>query len=56
MIADKNIPKAKAVKFDIVKHICRDLISQELNIAISTGYWTIKRFRMKRQGVTQAFS
>jgi len=56
MIADKNIPKVKAAQFDIVKHIRQDLISQGLEIAISTGNWTIKRFRMERQGVTQVLS
>merc|ERR1719383_112055 len=56
MIADKNIPKVKAAQFDIVKHIRQDLISQGLEIAISTGNWTIKRFRMDRQGVTQVLS
>lgn len=52
-IADKNIPKVKAAQFDIVKHIRQDLISQGLEMAISSGNWTIKRFRMERQGVTQ---
>jgi DNA-directed RNA polymerase III subunit RPC2 len=57
-IADKNIPKVKAAQFDIVKHMIgkQDLISQGLEIAISTGNWTIKRFRMERQGVTQVLS
>ena len=52
-IADKNIPKVKAAQFDIVKHIRQDVITQGLEMAISTGNWTIKRFRMDRQGVTQ---
>ena len=56
MIADKNIPKVKAAQFDIVKHFRQDLISQGLEMAISTGNWTIKRFRMERQGVTQVLS
>ena len=56
MIADKNIPKVKAAQFDIVKHIRQDLITQGLEMAISTGNWTIKRFRMERQGVTQVLS
>merc|ERR1719317_1908191 len=57
-IADKNIPKVKAAQFDIVKHMTgkQDLISQGLEMAISTGNWTIKRFRMDRQGVTQVLS
>jgi DNA-directed RNA polymerase III subunit RPC2 len=52
-IADKNIPKVKAAQFDIVKHIRTDGISNGLENAISTGNWTIKRFRMERMGVTQ---
>lgn len=56
MIADKNIPKVKAAQFDIVKHIRCDLISVGLENAISTGNWTIKRFRMERLGVTQVLS
>jgi len=55
-IADKNIPKVKAAQFDIVKHIRQDMISVGLENAISTGNWTIKRFRMDRQGVTQVLS
>jgi len=55
-IADKNIPKVRAAQFDIIKHIRTDLISVGLENAISTGNWTIKRFRMERQGVTQVLS
>merc|ERR1719383_202485 len=56
LIADKNIPKVKAAQFDIVKHIRQDMITVGLEHAISTGNWTIKRFRMDRQGVTQVLS
>uniref|UniRef100_A0A0K2TQW0 DNA-directed RNA polymerase subunit beta n=1 Tax=Lepeophtheirus salmonis TaxID=72036 RepID=A0A0K2TQW0_LEPSM len=56
LIADKNIPKVKAAQFDIVKHIRSDLITFGLENAISTGNWTIKRFRMERIGVTQVLS
>uniref|UniRef100_A0A1B6DRA4 DNA-directed RNA polymerase subunit beta n=1 Tax=Clastoptera arizonana TaxID=38151 RepID=A0A1B6DRA4_9HEMI len=55
-IADKNIPKIKAAQFDIVKHMRQDLITNALVFAISTGNWTIKRFKMERQGVTQVLS
>ncbi|XP_049793782.1 DNA-directed RNA polymerase III subunit RPC2 [Schistocerca nitens] len=56
IIADKNIPKLKAAQFDIVKHMRQDQITNGLVHAISTGNWTIKRFKMDRQGVTQVLS
>ena len=55
-IADKNIPKVKAAQFDIVKHIRSLAITNGLEMAISTGNWNIKRFRMERAGVTQVLS
>ncbi|XP_029159477.1 DNA-directed RNA polymerase III subunit RPC2 [Nylanderia fulva] len=55
-IADKNIPKIKAAPFDITKYIRKDLITNGLAFAISSGNWTIKRFRMERHGVTQVLS
>ncbi|XP_014210449.1 DNA-directed RNA polymerase III subunit RPC2 [Copidosoma floridanum] len=55
-IADKNIPKIKAAQFDIVKHMRHDLITNGLACAISSGNWTIKRFKMDRHGVTQVLS
>lgn len=56
MIADKNIPKIKAAQFDVVKHMRAAQISIGLETAISTGNWTIKRFKMERAGVTQVLS
>lgn len=55
-IADKNIPKIKAAQFDIVKHMRAAQITAGLESAISTGNWTIKRFKMERAGVTQVLS
>ncbi|XP_011873023.1 PREDICTED: DNA-directed RNA polymerase III subunit RPC2 [Vollenhovia emeryi] len=55
-IANKNIPKIKAAPFDIAKHMRHDLITNGLAFAISSGNWTIKRFRMERHGVTQVLS
>lgn len=56
MIADKNIPKVKAAQFDVVKHMRAAQISMGLETAISSGNWTIKRFKMERAGVTQVLS
>ena len=56
MIADKNIPKIKAAQFDVVKHMRAAQITIGLESAISTGNWTIKRFKMERAGVTQVGS
>lgn len=56
MIADKNIPKVKAAQFDVVKHMRAAQITIGLESAISSGNWTIKRFKMERAGVTQVLS
>ncbi|XP_011690080.1 PREDICTED: DNA-directed RNA polymerase III subunit RPC2-like [Wasmannia auropunctata] len=55
-VANKNIPKVKAAAFDISKHMRHDIITNGLAFAISSGNWTIKRFRMERHGVTQVLS
>ncbi|KAK0174498.1 hypothetical protein PV327_010260 [Microctonus hyperodae] len=55
-IADKNIPKIKAAQFDIANHIKHSHITNGLAFAISSGNWTIKRFKMERHGVTQVLS
>jgi DNA-directed RNA polymerase III subunit RPC2 len=55
-IAEKTIPKIRATQFDVVKYMRSDLITNCLVYAISTGNWTIKRFRMERLGVTQVLS
>ena len=52
-IADMTIPKQRAAQFDIVRHIRQDQITNGLAIAISTGNWSLKRFKMERAGVTQ---
>ncbi|CAG7837989.1 unnamed protein product [Allacma fusca] len=56
LIADKNLPKLKASVFDVVMHMRQDQITNGLDAAISSGNWTIKRFKMERHGVTQVLS
>ena len=55
--ADQVLGKQnRSSNFDISKNARQDTITNGLNHAISTGNWTLKRFKMERAGVTQVLS
>ena len=55
--ADAILTKVnRAAEFDASKLIRQDTISNGFVQMISTGNWSLKRFRMDRQGVTQQLS
>eukprot|EP00698_Gefionella_okellyi_P020200 TRINITY_DN6313_c0_g1_i1.p1 TRINITY_DN6313_c0_g1~~TRINITY_DN6313_c0_g1_i1.p1 ORF type:complete len:1145 (-),score=272.81 TRINITY_DN6313_c0_g1_i1:1949-5320(-) len=54
--ADRVLSKQQRTQFDITKHFRPKLIADGLAMAIGTGNWKAKRFRMDRAGVTQVLS
>ena len=56
MRAEKMLPRVRAFEFDISTHISPTLITQGMRQAISSGNWTLKRFRINKVGVTQVLS
>lgn len=45
----------RAEQFDVLKCIRLDTITQGMTVALATGNWKVKRFRMDRAGVTQVY-
>uniref|UniRef100_A0A672R237 DNA-directed RNA polymerase subunit beta n=1 Tax=Sinocyclocheilus grahami TaxID=75366 RepID=A0A672R237_SINGR len=55
-IADQIIPKQRAAQFDVVKHMRQDQITNGMVNAISSGNWSLKRFKMDSMGMMNRIS
>lgn len=56
MILQKQSARKTKETFDALSLIRSDRITKGLENAISSGNWSLKRFKMERQGITQVLS
>ena len=52
-IIDRTLAKKRTQPFDVVCHMKNSIITHGIETALSTGNWTLRRFKMERGGVTQ---
>lgn len=56
MQLQKQASRKYKEEFDAIGCIRSDHITKGLEIAISSGNWSLKRFKMERQGITQVLT